>query len=157
MLVIMDAATLALLPGLLPRKFFRSGPYPRVRSMPWSNAPRKWSTTPHYISDVRHVTRFLIPLLLVMIAPAVHAQNVHINTRGESDRIDLRTLREDLAAVPGQGLHVPGMELDEIASPRVLFGDGPDAMDRGLVDILWTGLSHTRDSVVPGVGVHWIR
>ena len=72
-------------------------------------------------------------------------------------RIDLRSFQQNSTSVPGQGFEVPGFELEGRGKARHGVGDDPAFATRAFRDTIWPYLHASEDSIVPGVGVHWVR
>ncbi len=110
-----------------------------------------------YISGVRrHLFRSL--LALCISSPLFgFGQGIQVHTKPASTELELKDLLEEEVVVPGVGRDVPGIELDEWVKARHGFGDDPRYAERSFADTAWTRLIGSRDSVVPGNSVHWIR
>jgi class 3 adenylate cyclase len=72
-------------------------------------------------------------------------------------RVDLRRLSESTTRVSGMGTEVPGLDLASMADMRHWIGDDSSFAFRQLVDSTWLGPRKGLDSIVSGVGVHWVR
>ncbi|MBP6389765.1 MAG: adenylate/guanylate cyclase domain-containing protein [Flavobacteriales bacterium] len=99
----------------------------------------------------------IIFALLLSSRSASLAQAEQVDTIFRNLRIDARELRDGTTAVPGQGREVPGLDLDDIGTPRHIIGDDPAFAERAFVDSTWMPLGPLRDTVLRGGGVHWLR
>lgn len=72
-------------------------------------------------------------------------------------RLELRDLLSSSTSVPGMGDDVPGVNLVNEGNGRLLFGDSAAYASLDLVDTAWQKLRSSKDSILPGTGVHWLR
>lgn len=52
---------------------------------------------------------------------------------------------------------MPGVNLVNEGNGRLLFGDSAAYASLDLVDTAWQKLRSSKDSILPGTGVHWLR
>jgi class 3 adenylate cyclase len=62
-----------------------------------------------------------------------------------------------LDVAPGQGLGVPGIDLDNEDWVRHLIGDSAIYATRAFVDTGWHSLEEFEDDSIPDSGIHWVR
>lgn len=112
-----------------------------------------------YLSAMRPLFRLVITLSLLAIPALLSAQRVEVHTKEDVDlpgigRVDIY---DGNTEVPGLGDDVPGLKLSRISLVRHFIGDSSAFADRDFVDSTWMSLSRSRDSVAPGIAVHWVR
>ena len=101
---------------------------------------------------MRALLRTLVLLLCLGAAGGAVSQD-----EPPEGRVDLRRLSESTTRVSGMGTEVPGVDLASMADMRHWIGDDSSYASRLLVDTTWLGPRKGLDSIVPGVGVHWVR
>lgn len=94
---------------------------------------------------------------LVLVLSLGACAGVAAQDEAPEGRVDLRRLSESTTRVSGMGTEVPGMDLASMADMRHWIGDDSSFARRALVDTTWLGPRRGLDSIVPGVGVHWVR
>ncbi len=96
-------------------------------------------------------------LLLAMLLWAGSAAQVTVKLGPSSDRLTLQELRDNEDKVAGLGEAVPGVELKGFRKARHFIGPASDPAGRESADSSWALLRASRDSVVQGLGLHWVR
>ncbi len=99
----------------------------------------------------------LLPLFAALLLWTGAAAQVTVQVGGSSDRLMLQELRDNEGKLPGLGEAVPGVELKSFRKARHYIGPASDPAARQSADSSWAMLRQSRDSVVPGLGLHWIR
>ncbi|MBS1938776.1 MAG: hypothetical protein JSS84_13295 [Bacteroidetes bacterium] len=77
--------------------------------------------------------------------------------RADGVLINPESLWNGKTSVAGQGFEVPGIDLSKGRDQRHRIGDSAQYALRSYVDTAWASASASKDSIVPGATVHWVR
>ncbi len=92
---------------------------------------------------------FLATALLVSGLAAAQDDSSSVNVM----TVNARSLTDISSNVPGMGDNVPGLNV----MVQMKVGDSAAYASRDLDEASWQDLSGSKDSILPGTGVHWLR
>ncbi|HRH36889.1 MAG TPA: adenylate/guanylate cyclase domain-containing protein [Flavobacteriales bacterium] len=110
-----------------------------------------------YISAVCIARWSSLGLALVLSCNVLFGQLISFKPNGKKHPMDQRDLHEEMIAVPGHGLEVPGLDFSRSRNARHIVADDSSFAARVLEDSTWMTLRGSRDTVVSGGLVHWVR
>jgi len=113
-----------------------------------------------YISTMRIGVRSVILMVPIVSGIGSRGQEVVVEPKDwqtDATIINPEGLWDKNASVAGQGSEVPGIDLTAGGHARHHLGDSAQFALRTYVDTAWASASSTKDSIVPGATVHWVR